>query len=325
MTEKGSAPAGQLAVAFAAVYVIWGSTYLAIQFAIKTLPPLLMAGVRFLLAGVILYVFMRMRGQPAPTARQWRTTALIGTLLLMAGNGGVVLAEQSVPSGVVALLVAMVPLWMVLLEWLRPGGTRPAARTAIGLVVGFAGMVLLVGPADLAAGNAVDLTGALFVMAGSLCWAGGSIYARSAELPENAFVATAMEMVCGGVALLLAGLARGELGAWNPAAVSAESVAGFAYLVVFGSLMGFTAYIWLLGNTTAARVSTYAYVNPVVAVLLGWWLADEPLTPRVLLAAGVIVAAVAVITLGRRPAADEAADDVTRDGTPRPERESAAA
>lgn len=325
MAEERSAPAGQLVLAFAAVYVIWGSTYLAIQFAIKTLPPLLMAGVRFLLAGAVLYTFMRLRGQAAPTARQWRTTAIIGALLVTAGNGGVVMAETSVPSGVVALMVAMVPLWMVLLEWLRPGGVRPTARTAMGLVVGFAGIVLLVGPGDLAGGGGVNPAGALMVLVGSFCWAGGSIYARSAALPENGFMATAMEMTCGGTLMLLIGLARGELGAWNPAAVSAESVAGLAYLVVFGSLVGFSAYIWLLGNTTTARVSTYAYVNPVVAVLLGWWLANEPLTPRVLLAAGVIVAAVAVITTGRRPAAETVKNDVTRDGRPAPEPESAAA
>jgi drug/metabolite transporter (DMT)-like permease len=325
VAEKRSAPTGQLVLAFAAVYVIWGSTYLAIQFAIKTLPPLLMAGVRFLLAGAVLYLFMRVRGQRAPTARQWRTTAVIGALLVTAGNGGVVLAETSVPSGVVALMVAMVPLWMVLLEWLRPGGVRPTARTAAGLVVGFAGIVLLVGPGDLAGGGGVNPAGALLVLCGSLCWAAGSIYARSAALPENGFMATAMEMTCGGALLLAIGLARGELGAWNPAGVSAESVAGLAYLVVFGSLVGFSAYIWLLGNTTTARVSTYAYVNPVVAVLLGWWLANEPLTARVLLAAGVIVAAVAVITTGRRPAAETAENDVTGDGRPASERKSAAA
>jgi drug/metabolite transporter (DMT)-like permease len=309
--------------AFAAVYLIWGSTYLAIQFAIQTLPPLMMGGVRFLLAGVLLYTVMRLRGEAAPTRREWRNAAMVGVLLLLGGNGGVVLAERTVPSGVVALLVAMVPLWMVLLEWARPGGIRPTARVITGLLVGFGGMVLLVGPGRVG-GEPVDLWGAGLVMAGSLAWAAGSIYSRSADLPRNAFLATGAEMLCGGAALVLVGLLRGELGAWNPATVTTESVLGFVYLVTFGSLVGFTAYIWLLGVTTAARVSTYAYVNPVVAVMLGWWLADEPLTARVLLAAAVIIAAVAVITTGRRPAAQPAAAR-EGDGTADTERESAAA
>jgi drug/metabolite transporter (DMT)-like permease len=287
--------------AFAAVYVIWGSTYLAIRVAIDSLPPLLMAGARFLLAGSILYTFMRLRGEPAPEPRHWRSTAIVGGLLLLFGNGGVVMAERTVPSGVVALLVAMVPLWMVLLEWLRPGGSRPTLRTVAGLLVGFAGMVLLVGPAGIAGGGRVDPFGAGLVMLGSAGWAAGSIYARGAALPKSALLATGMEMAWGGVWLLIAGTLRGELATANPAAFTTESVLAFLYLVAFGSLVGFTAYIWLLGVSTPARVSTYAYVNPIVAVLLGWWLLDEPLTPRVMGAAAVIILAVAVITLGRRP------------------------
>lgn len=286
--------------AFAAVYLLWGSTYLAIIFAIDTLPPLLMAGARFLLAGGILYGVMRLRGVPAPTRRHWRSTAIIGALLLMCGNGGVTLAERTVPSGVAALLVAMVPMWMVLLEWLRPGGTRPSLRTVIGLVVGFVGIVVLVGP-GAAAGGSVDLVGAGFVMLGSAAWAAGSIYSRGAALPTNALLATGMEMLWGGVLLTIAGTLTGEWGRFDPAAVSTQSLLAYLYLVVFGSLVGFTAYIWLLGVSTPARVSTYAYVNPVVAVLLGWWLLNEPLTARVLAAAAIIVLAVAVITTGKRP------------------------
>jgi drug/metabolite transporter (DMT)-like permease len=298
---------GQVIAAFAAVYLLWGSTYLAIRFAIETLPPLLMAGVRFLLAGAVLYAFMRLRGQPAPERRHWRSAALIGGLLLVCGNGGVTLAERTVPSGVAALLVAMVPLWMVLLEWLRPGGTRPTGRVMVGLAVGFAGMVILVGPSELAGAGAVDFGGAALVLCGSLAWSIGSIYARGATLPANAFVATGMEMLCGGALLLVAGAARGELAGLNPAAFTGRSLAAFAYLVVFGSLVGFTAYIWLLGVSSPARVSTYAYVNPVVAVFLGWLIAGEALTPRVLIAAAVIVAAVAVITTGPRPQSEPGA------------------
>lgn len=284
--------------AFAAVYLVWGSTYLAIMVALETLPPLLMAGARFLLAGAILYGIMRLRGEPAPAPRHWRTTAVIGALLLLCGNGGVTLAEQTVPSGIAALLVAMVPMWMVLLEWLRPRGTRPTARTLLGLLVGFVGIVVLVGPGAL--GGGVDLFGASLVMMGSAAWAAGSIYSRAADLPRSALLATGMEMLWGGAWLALAGLLRGELATVDPAAFSTRSVLAFAYLVLFGSLVGFTAYIWLLGVSTPARVSTYAYVNPVVAVLLGWWLLNEPLTPRVMGAAAIIVLAVAVITTGRR-------------------------
>jgi drug/metabolite transporter (DMT)-like permease len=206
----GRASAAQLAAAFATVYVIWGSTYLAIRFAIETLPPLLMAGARFLIAGAILYAFVRLRGAAAPPRRQWRAAAVVGGLLLLCGNGGVVLAERTVPSGVVALLVALVPAWMVAIEWVRPGGVRPAGRTLLGLVVGFAGMVLLVGPAELAGEGRIDLVGAALVLFGSAAWATGSIYAREADLPRNALLITAMQMLAGGALLVLAGLVRGE-------------------------------------------------------------------------------------------------------------------
>ncbi|HEU4881128.1 MAG TPA: drug/metabolite exporter YedA [Longimicrobium sp.] len=300
-TKTARPPAALLFAAFAAVYLAWGSTYAAIRIAIDTMPPLLMAGARFLLAGTLLYAIMRLRGEPAPERRHWRNTALIGMLLLMFGNGGVTMAERTVPSAIVALMVAMVPMWMVLLEWLRPGGTRPTGRTLLGLLIGFAGIVLLVGPGSLAGGERVDPLGAGIVTVGALAWAFGSIWSRSAALPKNPLVATGMEMAWGGVWLLLAGSLRGELGVLDPSAFTTRSVLAFAYLVVVGSLIGFSAYIWLLGVSTPARVSTYAYVNPLVAVLLGWALLNEPLSARVLAAAAVIVAAVAVITLGKRP------------------------
>jgi drug/metabolite transporter (DMT)-like permease len=317
MPEARKAPPGTAMVlaAFAAVYVVWGSTYLAIRVAIETLPPLLMAGARFLLAGGILYAFMRLRGEPAPARRHWASTSIVGMLLLMFGNGGVVLAERSVPSGVVALLVAMVPMWMVLLEWLRPGGNRPTLQTVVGLAIGFAGIVILIGPAGFAGGDRVDPLGALLVMAGAAAWAAGSIYSRGAPLPRSALVATGMEMGWGGFWLLLAGTVRGEWATVHPSAFTPASVLAFFYLVAFGSLVGFTAYIWLLGVSTPARVSTYAYVNPVVAVLLGWAFLDEPLTPRVLGAAAVIILAVAVITTGKRAAPVEPRTDAAGSAT----------
>lgn len=299
MPERTDAPPGKVLAAFAAVYLLWGSTYLAIRVAIDTLPPLLMAGSRFLVAGGALCAFMWLRGEPAPERRHWGSTAAIGALLLLLGNGGVVLAERTVPSGVVALLVAMVPLWMVLLEWLRPGGMRPSLRTVVGLVVGFAGMVLLTGPSGIG-GEPVDPGGAALVMVGSLAWAAGSIYARGAALPKSALLTTGMQMAWGGVWLTLAGLLAGEWRGLDPAAFTTRSLLAWGYLVVFGSVVGYTAYIWLLGAASTARVSTYAYVNPVVAVLLGWALLGEPLSPRVIGAAAVIIGAVAVITTGRR-------------------------
>jgi drug/metabolite transporter (DMT)-like permease len=326
MTDTPARPTlAKVIAAFAAVYVLWGSTYLAIRFAIETLPPLTMAGVRFLSAGGLLYGFLRLRGMPAPRRLHWRSAAVIGGLLLLGGNGNVVLAERTVPSGVVALLVATLPLWMVLLDWWRPGGVRPAGRTVVGLLVGFGGMMLLVGPSGLAGGGSVDPLGAGMALAGSVSWAAGSIYARGAKLPASPFMATAMELLAGGALLLLAGAVLGELGALDPAGVSARSLLSLAYLVVFGSLVGFTAYIWLLGVSTPSRVSTYAYVNPVVAVFLGWAFAGEPVTPRVLVAAAVIVAAVAVITTGKREGkGDDAAGEPGDEGT-EPEGEERAA
>jgi len=296
----------KVVAAFAAVYVIWGSTYLAILYAIETLPPFLMAGVRFLIAGAVLYAWAWLRGARRPTRLHWKSALIVGGLLLLGGNGGVVWSEQRVASGLAALLVATVPLWMVLLEWMQRDGTRPDGRTLFGVALGLVGLALLVGPNALLGGERVDLLGAGVLVLGSLSWATGSLYARRAPLPESPLLGTAMEMLAGGALLTLLGLAVGEAGAVDLGAVSSRSFLSLLYLIVFGSLVGFTAYTWLLGVSTPARVSTYAYVNPVVAVLLGWAFAGEPLTPRMALAAAVIVGAVAAITSGqaarRRPA-----------------------
>ncbi|HLT46280.1 MAG TPA: drug/metabolite exporter YedA [Rubricoccaceae bacterium] len=302
-TERAAPLAGVLA-AFAAVYVIWGSTYLAIRFAIETIPPFGMAGVRFLTAGAVLYGVSRARGAPRPTARQWRATAVIGALLLLGGNGGVVWAEQFIPSGVAALLVACMPIWMVLLDWLRPGGARPSGMVVAGLALGLAGIVLLVGPDELVGGGRIDPLGAGAVVFATLTWAAGSLYARTAPTPRETLLSVGMQMLAGGGLLLLTGLATGEAASFEPAAVTAHSALALGYLVVFGSLIAYTAYVWLLGVAPAARVATYAYVNPVVAVLLGWALADEPLTARVLAASVVIVGAVVLITRARAPRVD---------------------
>ncbi|HEX7051696.1 MAG TPA: EamA family transporter [Longimicrobiales bacterium] len=292
------APTSRVVAAFAAVYLIWGSTYLAIRFAIETLPPFLMLGARYLVAGAVLYGWLRFRGAPRPRRAEWGAATVIGGLLLLAGNGAVAWAEQRVASGVAALLVALVPVWMVLVDWARPGGTRPSARVLLGLLVGFIGLGLLVGPGELG-GGAADPLGAGALMLGSIAWAGGSIYSRHAPLPSQPLLATAIEMLAGGALLTVAGLSLGEGAALDLGAITGTSALAVLYLIVFGSLVGYTAYTWLLQVSTPARVSTYAYVNPVVAVFLGWALAGEPLTARVLLAAAVIIAGVAVITMTR--------------------------
>lgn len=286
----------QVALAFLAVYVIWGSTYFAILIVLETLPPFLTAGVRFLTAGAVLYGLMRLRGTPAPERRHWPTAFVIGALLLLCGNGAVMWAEQRVPSGIAALLVAVEPLWIVLLSWLRPGGERPRLATALGVGLGFGGLVLLIGPDQLSTGGAVDLMGALAIVFGAFTWAAGSLYSLSAKAPASPFMTTAMNMLAGGALLILAGVLAGEPARLDLAAVSGRSLGALAYLTVFGSLVAFTAYIWLINNVSPARVSTYAYVNPVVAVLLGWAAAGEELSWRVGVAAATIVGAVALIT-----------------------------
>lgn len=288
----------RLLSAFAAVYFFWGSTYLAIRYAVETLPPFLMAGVRFLIAGAILYAWTRMRGVPAPEARQWLPASVVGLCLLLGGNGGVVWAQQhGLPSGITALIVGITPFWMVLLGWAGFGGVRPQLRTVLGLVIGFCGLAVLLGPERLAGGGQiVPLLPALAVLFASFSWSVGSLYSRSARLPASPLLATAMQMLTGSAALVLAGLIAGEPARLQLHSVSGTSLLAFVWLVVFGSLVGFTSYIYLLRHTTAAKASTYAYVNPVIAVLLGWAIAGEPLTARIALAAAVIISSVALIT-----------------------------
>jgi drug/metabolite transporter (DMT)-like permease len=300
MTEQ-RVPAGasrwHVVAALAAVYVVWGSTYLAIHFAIETLPPFLMGGVRFFVAGGALYAWARLRGAPRPTRRHWASAAVVGGLLLLGGNGGVAWAEQLIPSGTAALLVSTVPLWMALLDWLRPGGIRPRLAVICGLVLGFVGVAVLVGPGALRAGAGhVAPLGAAVVLVAAFCWATGSIYSRTANMPASPLLSTGLEMLAGGAMMVVAGLALGEGAQFNLAHISARSGLALGYLIVFGSLVAFTAYIWLLRSTTTAVASTYAYVNPVVAVFLGWAFASEPLTARTLVAAAIIVAGVLVIT-----------------------------
>jgi len=290
-----------LIAAFAAVYIVWGSTYLAIRFAIETIPPFLMAGVRFLVAGTLMYGWAVLRRGVRPRREQWIAAAVTGTLLLMGGNGGVTWAEQRVPSGVAALMVAIVPCWMVLIDWLRPGGTRPSGRIVLGLLLGLGGIALLVGPESLMGGERIDPVGALALVIATLSWASGSIYSRYARFSATPFLAAGMQMLVGGSVLVIAGLLTNELPRVHPAAISVGSALSLGYLILVGAIVGYSAYLYLLRHSTPARASTYAYVNPIVAVLLGWALADEPLTPRMGVAAAVIVGGVALITIARQP------------------------
>jgi drug/metabolite transporter (DMT)-like permease len=291
----------KLIAAFAAIYVIWGSTYLAILMAIQTLPPLLMAGSRFLVAGLILLAWAFRSAPAMPTKRQLRNAAIIGLLLLVGGNG----AEREVSSGLAALIVATLPIWMVLLEWARPGGTTPTRGVVVGLILGLVGLAVLIGPAVLhpdavgTANNGIRIVGVVILMIGEISWATGSILARHMDLPRSAPLATAIEMLAAGVVFIVVSMLTHEPEFFDIARVSGRSIAGLIYLITFGSLVALSAYVWLLKVSTTAKVATYAYVNPVVALFLGWALAGERLSLRTAIASAIIIAAVAAITTAR--------------------------
>jgi drug/metabolite transporter (DMT)-like permease len=287
----------QVALALGAVYVIWGSTYLAIRFAIETIPPFLMAGARYLTAGGLLYGWSRLRGAPRPDRVHWRSAVIVGALLLLLGNGGVVWAEQRVSSGLVALLISTEPLWIVLFVWLRSRNerrsARPDFRTVAGLALGFIGLVILIKPGS---SSGIHLAIAAVVLVASVSWAWGSLYGQRAALPSSPLLSTGMQMLCGGGLLFLAGLLTGEPARFALAQVSTRSLLALAYLTLFGAVVAFTAYVWLLRVASPVLVSTYAYVNPVVAVFLGWAVAGEPITKGTLIAAAVILTGVALIS-----------------------------
>lgn len=294
--------------AFAAIYLIWGSTFLAIRYAVASLPPFLMAGARFGVAGLLLFVVARLLGAQLPSRRQWFDAGIIGTCMLVVGNGGVTWAEQVIPSGVTALIIALIPLWLVIFDWLRPAGVRPRPLVFVGLAVGFVGVALLVG------GGAKYVTGAYgwgvaALVVASMSWAIGSLISRRARKPSSPLMAVAIQMIAGGVITVGLGLATGEAGQFSLERVTALSAWSWLYLCLAGSLVGYTAYVWLLQVSTPARVSTYAYVNPLIAVLLGCTIGREPFSQQLLLAACLIVAAVGLIvrggskpSLGKEPA-----------------------
>jgi drug/metabolite transporter (DMT)-like permease len=303
-------------LAFAAVYVLWGSTYLAIRFAIETIPPFLMAATRFLIAGTILFILAAVSGERIRYAlSQWPKALLIGGLLLLGGNGGVTWAEKYIATGLAALLVASEPLWVVILNW---GLTRhrPNGKVLLGVFIGLAGVALLVGGGLKKADGSskMSLVSAVVVLLAAFSWAAGSVYANHRPIKASTSMASGMQMLGGGVLLMVVALVTGDVQRLNLATASWLSIGAVCYLIVFGSLVGFTAYSWLLRNVTPARAATYAYVNPVVAVLLGWFLASEPLTLRMLIAAAIIVGSVVLITtFGREHTTPAAAPNSIHD------------
>ena len=301
---RAARPAARIWLALGTVYILWGSTYLGIKYAIDTIPPLLMGSVRFIVAGGVLYLLTfrtgDTRGDPLGS-RQWIAALLIGGLMLVAGNGGVILAEQYVPIGIVALLVATSPLWMAVIDRVVFGRRLPALVIA-GLLLGFAGVAFLIGSPGT---GHVNLFGAALALAAPLCWAIGSVFTRHVKLPSRPLVAASMEMLCAGVLFGVASIVTGELARVHWQHVSTTSIVALGYLIVFGSLVGFSAYVWLLRAAPLSLVSTYAYVNPVVAVILGTIFLGEAITARLVIAGGIIIAAVALIVVARSRAASE--------------------
>jgi drug/metabolite transporter (DMT)-like permease len=291
----------KIIVAFAAVYIIWGTTYLGIRIAIETIPPFLMAGLRFVLAGGVMLAVLLARGAKLPRRVHWHSVLIIGVLMVVGGNGLVTFAEQRVASGLAALIVATEPVWIALLEWLIYKGQRPTVQVAIGLVVGLTGMALLVDPGQNAGVAGHDLLGIGIVLAATLLWSIGGLYSRRAPLPADTLVGIGGEMLVGGVLLILLGVATGESAHLDWRAISLSSALAFLYLTVFGSIVAYTAFIWLMKTVDPAKVATSAYVNPVVAVFLGWLVAGEVVTLQMSAAAGVIL--VGVVFINSKPAA----------------------
>jgi drug/metabolite transporter (DMT)-like permease len=287
----------RIIIAFAALYLIWGSTYLGIRFAIETIPPFLMAGTRFLLAGVIMYAIAWSQGTYKSTWANWRTSFIIGSCLLLAGNGGVTISEKYIDSGLAALIVAIVPIYIVILGWATGMAPRPAPVVWLGLVGGFIGVGILLGPALRFSSNSGrhPALGMSILLVSSFIWSAGSLYSRTAKHAASPFLTAAQQMLCGGLLLLLAGIVTGEVRYFHPSSISIVSLTSFIYLVLIGAVVGYTAYIWLLRHCDPAKVATYAYVNPIVAVLLGAGFAGEQLTMRVLIAAALIIGSVAIV------------------------------
>ena len=283
-------------LALLSLYIVWGSTYLAIRFTVETIPPFLSAGIRFLISGILLLIWRRAAGDAMPTKRQWRSTAIVGLFLLLGGNGLVSFAEQYVTSGVAALIIGSMPLWMVTIEALRPNGVKPNWLAILGLMIGFGGIFLLVGPSELTGdSHTLNPLGVGALLAAAFLWSVGSIYSRNTDMPKSTLMSTGAQMVTGSVGLFIVSRVTGEWSGFNFAEVTRSSWLGLLYLITVGSLVGFVSYGWLLQNAPISLVATYAYVNPLVAVFLGAWLADEIITARILAAGLIIICSVVLI------------------------------
>jgi len=287
-------------VALFSVYLFWGGTYLGIKIAIETMPPFIMAGIRFISAGLILYLWARLSGASRPNKRQWLGAGIVGALLLLGGNGLVVWAEQLVPSGIAAILIATVPLWIIILEWMGKSRKRPNNGVIMGVLLGFAGIVVLViNSIGMPDKNSIHPVGVVALLFAALSWSLGSLYSRIVDQPDSPLLSTAMQMLVGGALLLAASLFLGEWSRFDIMEISFRSYIALGYLIIFGSIVGYNAYIWLLKNAEPAWVSTYAFVNPVVAVFVGWLIAGEQLTINTLIAAAIIITSVVIITFYR--------------------------
>jgi len=302
-------------LALLALYIVWGSTYLGIKVAIETIPPFFHGGVRFLISGFILVIWQRIAGYPLPTRKQWFSTAIIGSLLLLGGNGLVAWAEQFIPSGIAALIIASVPMFLVVGEAIRPNGVKPNWQGIVGLLIGFVGIFILIGPSEISGSTTkLNTFGIAALLSACLFWTIGSLYSKSADLPKSSLMNTGAQMLMGSMSLFIVSLITGELHGWDVTAVSARSLYGLSYLVLVGSLVGFVSYGWLLQNAPISLVSTYAYVNPIVAVLLGTWFANEKLEPRIWLATGIIIGSVIFINSTRPKVKKESKEVLVESG-----------
>ncbi len=267
----------KIILGFAAIYLIWGSTYLAIRIGVETIPPFLMASIRFLIAGALFYLYGKVKKVEKPKAKDWVSTAIIGILLLVGGNGLVSWAEEVVPSGITALLIAMVPLWIVLFDAIHPKGSRPSGKAIGGLFLGFIGVAALINPTDIGGFAEIDQFGAMLLVFATIFWASGSIFSKYTKMPKSLILASGMQMLVAGVVLLLLSISTGELNGFHYESVTFEAWMSLLYLITFGSV-GYGAYIWLLQVTDPSKVATYAYVNPVIALFLGSLIASETIS-----------------------------------------------